>query len=135
MSTQMVVCSIYELNMRNGEYTKDGKVLVRSNIALERGYVEEKNGYWTQNGLWHEIDNKKTSEFYKKAGLGELVEDIDVNDAEEVLIEDAVVEEEKVDVSKLLAGDLRVKYLDKYGKDVPNNKKNDKEWIYKKINA
>jgi len=65
----MVVCNIYELLKRGKEFTKEGKVLKRSNSVITRDWADEKNNDWKNSGLWFEIDDEKTSEYYKKGEL------------------------------------------------------------------
>lgn len=162
MSTEMVVCSIYKLLKNGNSYVKDGMKLERDEIIIGRDYVDEKNALWEQNGMWHEIDEDKTSAFIelrektritninnqkiegqltktltdviKKANKVNEIEVIEPKIVKKEVVEDVIDEEiEKVDIDKLLLGDLKVEYLDLTGKHVPVNKKNDKRWIYNKI--
>ena len=65
----MVICSVYKLLKSGNSYTKDGMRLERSNIAIPRGYVEEKNYDWESNGLWHEKDEETTEIYYEKGKI------------------------------------------------------------------
>ena len=69
MRTKMVVCNVYKLFKDGKNYTKQGKVIKRNNLALTRDYVEEKNNNWTNVGLWHEIDEDATVHFYEEREL------------------------------------------------------------------
>ncbi len=69
MSTTMVVCNIYELLKRGKSFTKEGKVLKRSNSVITRDWAETKNSDWENSGLWFDIDDEKTAEYYKKGEL------------------------------------------------------------------
>ena len=59
MSTTMVVCNIYELLKRGKGFTKEGKVLKRSNSVITRDWAEEKSADWKNSGLLFEIDDEK----------------------------------------------------------------------------
>lgn len=155
----MVVCDIYKL-FRNGKsFTKEGRKLDRSGIAIPRAYCEDKNRDWSDNGLWHEIDEEKTAEFYvlrekerlikiKNSKISKEVaknlanmldvgiedyQDIDVVDEEEVVTDPKIKKLTKKEKMRGI-GDLKVAYLEKFGKHVPVNKKNDIDWIREKVN-
>lgn len=163
METEMVVCNIYKL-FRNGKsFTKEGKKLERSNIVIRRDYADEKNDNWMDNGLWHEIDEDATELFYekrekirldniKKQKISKKVAenltnmlDLDTDDVvvekpkvkKEVKVDEIdVVDEEEVkdEINITGLGNLKVAYLEKFGKHVPVNKKNDEQWILDKLN-
>lgn len=61
----MVVCNIYRLFRNGTKFTKEGKKLERSDIFIPREYALLKNEKWNENGLWHEINEEKTIEFYE----------------------------------------------------------------------
>ena len=163
----MVVCSIYKL-FRNGKsFTKEGKSLERSDVAITRLYAEEQNANWKTLGYDYVIDEEKTAEFYeikeqkrlqkiKNAKISKKVaenlsnmldlgiEDVEVpkkvvkKKVEEIeVVDEEVIEEEEEKKDKITItgnGNLRVAYLEKFGKHVPVNKKNDDKWILDKLN-
>lgn len=63
--TKMVVVDVYQLPKMGGSFTKTGKVLKRSSIAMERDWVDRKNNNWQNAGMWHEIDEEATDDFYE----------------------------------------------------------------------
>ena len=163
MESEMVVCNIYKL-FRNGKsFTKEGKKLERSNIAIPRQYVEDQNADWQNLGLDYVIDEDATELFYEKREEERLrkiknskiskkvaenltnmldlgVEDVEIEKpkakkkakVEEIdVIEDEVV---KTEITITGNGNLRVAYLEMFGKHVPINKKNDDKWILDKLN-
>ena len=67
--TVTVIANVYKLFKDGKRFTKHSKKLVRSDIAIPRAYVEEKNDKWEENGLWHEIDEDATVEYYKKGAI------------------------------------------------------------------
>ena len=163
METEMVVCNIYKL-FRNGKsFTKEGKKLERSEIAIPRQYVEDQNADWQNLGLDYVIDEEATALFYEKREEERLRKiknnkiskkvaenltnmlDLGIDDVEiekpkkkkEVKVEEIEVVDEKVVKTEITItgnGNLRVAYLEKFGKHVPINKKNDDKWILDKLN-
>ena len=162
METEMVVCNIYKL-FRNGKsFTKEGKKLERSNLAIPRSYALDQNYNWKTLGYDYEIDEDATELFYEKReetrlrkiknskiskqvadnltnmlDLGNEEEEIIIKPKQKVKIEEIeIVEEEEIEnkINITGLGNLKVAYLDKFGKHVPVNKKNDEEWILNKLN-
>lgn len=159
----MVVCNIYKLFRNGNSFTKEGKKLERSDIVIPRTYVEDQNYNWKTLGYDYVIDEEKTEEFYelreqerllkiKNAKISKKVAenltnmlDLGVDDVEipkktpkkvkEIeVVDEEVVEVQKDEITITGNGNLRVAYLDKFGKECPVNKKNDDEWILAKLN-
>ena len=163
METEMVVCNIYKL-FRNGKsFTKEGKKLERSEIAIPREYVEDQNADWRNLGLDYVIDEEATALFYEKREEERLrkiknskiskkvaenltnmldlgVDDVEIEKPKKskpIKVEEIEVVEEKVvkqEINITGLGNLKVAYLEKFGKHVPVNKKNDNQWILDKLN-
>jgi len=117
----MVSCDVHMLLKEGNSYVKNGMKLVRSNVILPRGYVEEKNNSWKSNGLWHEKDEEGTIIYYeqgklkneakrnakkKKSQLTEVMSEILENANRPIDLDD--------DVDELVA--LKAEYVDKFGK-------------------
>lgn len=163
METEMVVCNIYKLFRNGNSFTKEGKVLHRTNLATLRSYAEQRNASWKTLGYFYEFDEDKTNLFYEKReaerllkiknseiskkvasnlvnmlDLGnDVVEQPKVKAKKEPKIEEIDVVDEEIIEDKIKItgnGNLRVAYLDKFGKECPINKKNDDEWILAKLN-
>lgn len=66
MSTVMVVCDIYKLLKDGKSFTKNGKQIKRTNAVQTREWAEQNNEKWSEIGLWYEIDEVKTLEYYEK---------------------------------------------------------------------
>lgn len=167
MESEMVVCNIYKL-FRNGKsFTKEGKKLERSDIAIPRQYVEDQNADWQNLGLDYVIDEDATELFYEKREEERLRKiknskiskkvaenltnmlDLGIEEDEDEIekpkkkvkakkVEEIEVIEEKEVVKTEITitgnGNLRVAYLEMFGKHVPINKKNDDKWILDKLN-
>ena len=69
MQSIMVVCNVHKLFREGKSFTKEGKKLVRSEVVIPRAYVESQNHQWKLNGLWHVIDEKATTEYYKQGEI------------------------------------------------------------------
>tara|TARA_R110000787_G_scaffold276483_4_gene385440 strand:+ start:1157 stop:1591 length:435 start_codon:yes stop_codon:yes gene_type:complete len=102
MESVMVVCGVFTLLKRGTKYTKEGKQLERKSIALPREYVENKNSNWEMNGLWHEIDEDATENFYKLREELRLskIKDNKVKDSIKDLLADVIVQGAETVVSK-----------------------------------
>ncbi len=120
METRAVVCNVYKL-LRNGKkFSKEGKILERSNVVLLRDYVNEKNEFWFENGLWHEIDEEATKDYYslktkenEERKEKEMVEG-KLKDVLTDVIKDGV---KKVTKDNSEIKELRKQYKEKYGKN------------------
>ena len=160
--SEMVVCNIYKLFRNGNSFTQEGKRLERSGIAIPREYVEDQNHNWKDSGMWHEIDEEKTSEFYELREKERLVKiknskiskevaknladmlDINVNGYENVDVEEKKEVKKSVYEPKVKKpnqkermkgiGDLKLAYLAKFGTNVPINKSKDIDWILDKVN-
>ena len=140
METVVAVCNIYELTKRSGkfiDFKKDKGLLLRSEILLEREYINEKNESCYRNGIWHEVNEDLTVEYFENgAKLKSKREKAKVKAKKltEVLTnvletaDEINSEEEDVDLNE-----LRESFKLKFEKDVPVNKKNDKNWILNKL--
>ena len=136
MSNQMVVCNVYKLLKHGTKFTKEGKLLERSNLALSKDWVEQKNEKWLLHGKWYEILEDKTDEFY------ELKEQARVDRIETEKVEkglkDALLHAVKVgakvvekEVDEIQS--LRDEYEAKLGKKLSPRYMNDVEWIKSKL--
>lgn len=60
----MVVCDVFKLFRDGNSFVKESKKLLMKDKVLRRDYAEGKNADYKSNGLWHEIDEEKTKEYY-----------------------------------------------------------------------
>jgi len=148
-SRPMVVCRVYKLFKDGENFTKEGKKVKRNRCVIPRGYVEEKNAKWEQNGLWHEINEEATKEYYvegdkkvakrkeikeSQANLGTVLAEAlksGANPTKKATTKKEVAKEEVVVDSKLV--ELRIQYEEVTGKVLSPRFKNDAEWMEKKI--
>ena len=120
----MVVCNVYRLLKSGNSFIKDGMRLERSNIAIPRGYVEEKNHDWELNGLWHEKDEEATEIYYEQGKLkrenrakaekvaGQLRDTLTkVLEQGSVITKKEVIEDDSEELET-----LKAEYLEKFGK-------------------
>ena len=121
----MVVCNIYKLLKDGKSFTKQGMSIKRTNSVITREWAELNNEKWQEKGLWFEIDEDLTDEYYvkgtakrenrkkalnKKKQLTSVVSDILETANKTVEDEDVIVE----DVSELVR--LKAEYVEKFGK-------------------
>ena len=123
MSTVMVVCDVYELLKQGKSFTKQGKVIKTTNSVVQRSWAESKNDDWQNAGLWYDIDEQRTKEYYEKGALKRA----NRNKAQKIkkqltetltdVIETAnkVVEKEVEEDDEELA-ELKAKYIEKFDK-------------------
>jgi len=145
----MVVCKVFKLFKDGEHFTKDGKKVKRNKCVVPRNYVEEKNSKWEQNGLWHEINEEATKEYYvegdkkvakikeieeSRANLGNVLTEAlkSGGKATKKEVKKKEVEKEEVVVDPKLV-ELRVQYEEVTGKVLSPRFKNDAEWMTKKI--
>lgn len=64
MESTIVITNVYKLFKDGKRFNKESKKLMRSEIALPRTFVKEKNAKWKENGLWHEVDEDATKKYY-----------------------------------------------------------------------
>ena len=119
----MVVCNIYKLLKDGKSFTKQGMSVKRTNSVVTREWAELNNESWKEKGLWFEIDDDLTDEYYekgkqkrenrkkaqiKKTQLTSVVSDIleTANKTIEVEVEE--------DVSEFVR--LKAEYIEKFGK-------------------
>ena len=122
----MVVCNIYKLLKDGKSFTKQGMAIKRTNSVVTREWAELNNESWKEKGLWFEIDDDLTDEYYekgkqkrenrkkaqiKKTQLTSVVSDILETANKTVEDEDVVIEE---DVSEFVR--LKAEYIEKFGK-------------------
>lgn len=149
MVSTMVITNVYKLFKDGNHFKKESKKLMRSEIALPRAFVEEKNAKWEQNGLWHEIDEDATKKYYiwgekkvaKRIAEAEAQEKLK-NVLTDVLVQGSKVIEpkkvEKIESTDDNSNEVNLKELQeeykkvtgkklvgKYAKDIP--------WMQKKI--
>jgi len=59
----MVVCDCYKLLRDGKSFTKQGRIIKRTNVAVPKWYADEKNLNYKDTGLWYEIDDDATVTF------------------------------------------------------------------------
>lgn len=124
MRTEMVVCDCYKLLKDGKSFTKQGKVIKRSNVAVPRWYADEKNLNYKDTGLWYEKDEDATETFYemKEKRRIEKKENAKVSGQLNEVLVDVIrkgtnvnaVDVDSEDVTELEK--LKVKYKEKFGK-------------------
>lgn len=116
METQIVICNVYKLFRDGSDFTKDSKKIVRTDIAMIRSYVNEKNSDWKNNGLWHEIDEEKTKEYYinGEERLKEERNQIKVESQLKDILVDVIKTGKNQNSSEI--EELRAEYKNKFGK-------------------
>ena len=117
----MVVCNIYKLLKDGKSFTKQGMAIKRTNSVVTREWAELNNESWKEKGLWFEIDDDLTDEYYEKGKqkrenrkkaqnqkkqLTSVVSDILETANKSVVIDD--------DVDELVK--LKSEYQEKFGK-------------------
>lgn len=145
----MAITNVYKLFKDGKRFKKESKKLMRSEIALPRAFVEEKNAKWEQNGLWHEIDEDATTKYIawgekkraKKAAEVEAQEKLKNVLTDVLTTGSKVLKKEKTakkqtkpdDESVKILKALRIQYKEVIGKRVPPRQINNAEWIEETI--
>jgi hypothetical protein len=138
MIRNFVICDVYILNKSGNRFIKENGRLDVEKISLPIAYIEEKNANWETNGLWHEIDEKATDEYYvygeKKRKQREQANEA-ANKLKDILTDVIAKGNEKVTVKKEVEvikeddselDSLREQYLEKTGKKAHHLWKADK---------
>ena len=131
-----MICNVYKLLRSGTTVTKEGKVLERSNIAIPKNWVDEKNADYKNYGKWFEILEDETEAFYEKREIArkarQKADEIKsrLNDAltQAVEVGSKIAEKEFSEIEE-----LRNKYEEELGKKVPARFRNDAEWIKSKL--